>query len=70
MATTGSGAPRPWEDHYPPGIRWDAPINLTPVHEQVLATCARLPKADALDFLGQKTRFGELAKQINAFLGA
>ena len=70
MATTGSGAPRPWEDHYPPGIRWDAPINLTPVHEQVLATCARLPKADALDFLGQKTRFGELAKQINAFAGA
>ena len=70
MATTGSGAPRPWEDHYPPGIRWDAPIDLTPVHEQVLATCARLPKADALDFLGQKTRFGELAKNINAFAGA
>ena len=30
----------------------------------------RAPDADALDFLGKKTRFGDLAKQINALSGA
>jgi long-chain acyl-CoA synthetase len=62
--------PRPWVDHYPEGIKWDAPLNTTPVFEQVLMTCARTPDADALDFLGKKTKFGELAKAINAFAGA
>ncbi len=62
--------PRPWVDHYPPGIKWDTPLDLTPVHEQVLAACARSPNAVALDFLGGKTRFGKLAKSILALAGA
>lgn len=70
MANTAAGATRPWTEHYPPGISWDVPIDTTPVHETVLATCARTPDADALDFLGKKTRFGELARLINAFAGA
>lgn len=71
MATKANAGPaRPWIQHYPEGISWDSPINLTPVHEQVLASCARTPNADALDFLGKKTRFGELGRQINAFAGA
>ncbi|MBN9309531.1 MAG: long-chain fatty acid--CoA ligase [Devosia sp.] len=61
---------RPWVSHYPEGISWDTPVDLTPVHEQVLAACARAPQSDALDFLGKKTRYGELGKQINAFAGA
>ena len=64
------GAVRPWVRHYPEGISWDSPVDLTPVHERVLAVCARTPDADALDFLGKKTKYGELAKQINAFAGA
>ena len=71
MATPAAeGATRPWIKHYPEGISWDIKIDTTPVHEQVLATCARTPEADALDFLGKKTRFGDLARQINAFAGA
>ena len=35
--------PRPWIEHYPDGIRWDVTLNLTPVHEQVLAACAKHP---------------------------
>ncbi|MEO8758605.1 MAG: long-chain fatty acid--CoA ligase [Devosia sp.] len=62
--------PRPWIDHYPPGITWDVALNLTPVHEQVLAACAKTPEAIALDFLGGKTKFGDLAKSIRAFAGA
>lgn len=71
MATPAAGdSIRPWTTHYPEGIAWDTKIDTTPVHEQVLASCARTPEADALDFLGKKTRFGELARQINAFAGA
>ncbi len=67
---TTADVPRPWTAHYPEGITWDVPINTTPVFEQVLAACARNPNGNALDFLGKKTRFGELAKAINAFAGA
>ena len=62
--------PRPWIDHYPEGIAWDVKLNLTPVHEQVLAACAKNPNAVALDFLGGKTSFHELAKAIDALCGA
>ena len=62
--------PRPWIEHYPDGIAWDIPIDTVPVFEQVLAACARNPDGDALDFLGRKTRFRDLAKAINAFAGA
>jgi len=68
--TTDEAVVRPWIDHYPEGITWDVPINDTPVHEQVLAACAKTPELDALDFLGAKTKFGALAKAINAFAGA
>ncbi|MEP7239655.1 MAG: long-chain fatty acid--CoA ligase [Devosia sp.] len=62
--------PRPWVDHYPPGINWQTELNLTPVHEQVLAACAKHPDDVALDFLGGKTTFGKLATDIRAFAGA
>ncbi|KRA41789.1 hypothetical protein ASD80_12030 [Devosia sp. Root635] len=55
---------------YPEGIAWDAPIDIRPVHEQVLAACAKNPSAVALDFLGHTTTFGDLAKKIIAFAGA
>ena len=61
---------RPWIASYPEGIAWDAEIDTTPVHEQVLAACARTPAAVALDFLGGTTTFGELGRKIVAFAGA
>jgi long-chain acyl-CoA synthetase len=70
MDTAAATHPRPWLDHYPEGITWDVTLNVTPVHEQVLAACARNPSAVALDFLGGTTTFGELGKAINAFAGA
>jgi len=70
MATTSTDHARPWVTHYPPGIEWDVPIDTTPIHEQVLRACAQTPDADALDFLGKKTKFRDLERQINAFAGA
>ena len=61
---------RPWVSHYPEGIDWDVAIDTTPVHEQVLAACAKNPNAPALDFLGATTSFGDLAKAIIALAGA
>jgi long-chain acyl-CoA synthetase len=70
MATIDTAALRPWIASYPEGIAWDAPIDTRPVHEQVLAACAKNPSAIALDFLGHTTTFGDLAKKIIAFAGA
>ena len=72
MDTTAAGQDslRPWIASYPEGIDWHAKIDETPVHEQVLAACAKNPGATALDFLGGTTTFGELAQRINAFAGA
>jgi len=62
--------PRPWVDHYPEGITWDVALDMTPVHEQVLASCDKHTHDVALDFLGGKTTFGALGKSIRAFAGA
>jgi long-chain acyl-CoA synthetase len=70
MTARATEALRPWVDHYPDGVRWDAPIDTTPVAEQVLGACAKTPEATALDFLGRKTRFRELGEAIEAFAGA
>jgi long-chain acyl-CoA synthetase len=61
---------RPWIDHYPPGIRWDIDVDLTPVHQRIMAVCARTPDAVALDFLGARTTYGELGRAISALAAA
>ncbi|MDB5585990.1 MAG: dicarboxylate--CoA ligase PimA [Devosia sp.] len=61
---------RPWIGSYPDGIRWDVAIDTRPVHEQVLAACAKDPFAPAMDFMGGTTSFGDLARKIIAFAGA
>jgi long-chain acyl-CoA synthetase len=71
IETTASlDVPRPWIDHYPEGIAWDVEIDTRPVHEQVLAACAKNPLATALDFMGATTSFGTLARNITALAGA
>ncbi len=62
--------PRPWVDHYPPGLAWDAPITTTPVHQQLMAACDKHGNAVALDFLGGTTTFAQLARSIRALAGA
>lgn len=61
---------RPWIANYPEGIEWDAEIDTTPVHEQVLKACDEHGSAVALDFLGGTTTYGSLKRQILAFAGA
>lgn len=68
--TSTVDAERPWIASYPDGITWDASIDTTPVHEQVLAACTKNPSATALDFLGGTTSFAEMSRQIIALAGA
>jgi long-chain acyl-CoA synthetase len=63
-------APHPWIAAYPEGIEWDVPIDTTPVHEQLLASCAKMGDATALDFMGATTSFRRLGEQVNALAGA
>lgn len=63
-------ANRPWVKSYPEGIEWDTPIDTTPVHEQLLASCTKMGNATALDFLGATTSFRRLGEQVNALAGA
>ena len=66
-ANTTPAHPRPWIASYPDGVAWNVELDIRPVHEQVLAACAKNPSATALDFLGGTTSFGELASKITAF---
>ncbi|MGV8831412.1 MAG: long-chain-fatty-acid--CoA ligase [Devosia sp.] len=71
MATKSTAAHlRPWIASYPEGVSWDGELDIRPVHEQVLAACAKNPSATALDFLGGTTSFGDMARKIIAFAGA
>ncbi len=64
---TSDKLPRPWVENYPEGIEWNVEIDTTPVHLQVLKACAEHANSNALDFLGAKTTFRSLGRQIQAF---
>lgn len=61
---------RPWLKNYPPGISWDGPIDLTPVHVRVAAQAKKRPSALALDFLGAETNFGDMWSDVERLAGA
>ena len=52
------------------GIRWDVHIDTRPCMSRCWPPAPRTRTPIALDFLGGKTSFGELAKKITAFAGA
>ncbi|WP_196260579.1 long-chain-fatty-acid--CoA ligase [Pelagibacterium limicola] len=70
MTDTTSTAPRPWIKSYPEGIDWQNGIVTTPVHEQFLASCAKMGDVTAIDFLGATTSYRELSTKVNALAGA
>ncbi len=60
---------RPWLKSYPKGIDWDAPLDITPVHETILKSCEKNGDKIALDFMGATTTYSSLGKQIRAMAG-
>ncbi|MBR0794836.1 long-chain fatty acid--CoA ligase [Bradyrhizobium jicamae] len=51
---------RPWIKSYPPGVRWDAEIPLTPVQQILEESASKWPNNPAVDFMGRKISYSEL----------
>lgn len=53
----------PWLKSYPPGVRWDEPLEGRPATELLDRAAARWPSQPALEFMGRRISFAEL-KQL------
>lgn len=61
---------QPWINNYPDGIDFYAPVDTTPVTEQIEASVKKHAQSVALDFLGKETTFAELGDAIDKMAGA
>lgn len=55
----------PWIKSYPKGLRWDAELLLAPVTQLLDDAVARWPDRPALDFMGRKIGYAELAHHVD-----
>jgi long-chain acyl-CoA synthetase len=53
----------PWIKSYPPGVRWDAPLPVSPVQQILEDAAARWPDNAALEFMGRSTSYRDLLDQ-------
>ncbi len=67
---SAANAHRVWLKSYPKGIDWDAPLDITPVHESILKSCDKHGEKIALDFMGATVSYADLGRQIRAMAGA
>jgi long-chain acyl-CoA synthetase len=58
---------RAWEQAYPAGVRWDAPIETGPVHAILEQTARQWPQNMALDFGGRRISYAELDALADRF---
>lgn len=54
---------RPWIEHYAHAAPWDSSFDPLPVGDILLRSAARHPARVALDFMGRRTTYAELAGQ-------
>ena len=58
-------AEHPWLKSYPEGVQWDAPIETFPVYRILDDAVRAWPDNNALDFMGKKTTYGDLADLVD-----
>ena len=58
--------PWPWEKSYPPGVRWDAPIETAPLPELFDGFTARWADKPALEYRDNKISYAELREAVEA----
>jgi len=56
---------QPWIASYPPGVRWDATLELSAVQDVLTHAAQQWPNHPALDFMGRKISFSELDALAN-----
>ena len=55
----------PWIKSYPAGVRWDAPIEATPVQNILDDAAAKWPDKPAIEFIGKRTSYRELQSLVD-----
>jgi long-chain acyl-CoA synthetase len=60
------GAERPWEKSYPPGVRWDAPIETATLPALFDGATAKWADKPALEYRDRKTTYAELRASVDA----
>jgi long-chain acyl-CoA synthetase len=56
---------QPWIASYPPGVRWDAALEVSAVQDVLTRSAKEWPNQPALDFMGRKISFAELETLSN-----
>jgi long-chain acyl-CoA synthetase len=62
--------PFAWERSYPPGVRWDAPIETSPVSALLDRGVARSGDAPALEFRDRTISYRDLADRVERLAAA
>ncbi len=60
------GEERPWEKSYPPGVRWDAPIEMAPLPDLFDAFTAKWAPKPALEYRDRTISYAELRAAVEA----
>jgi long-chain acyl-CoA synthetase len=56
---------QPWLASYPPGVRWDAPLEVSAAQDLLTRSAKEWPHQPALDFMGRKIAYAELESLSN-----
>jgi long-chain acyl-CoA synthetase len=59
------GEERPWEKSYPPGVRWDAPIEMRPLPELLERAISSGPEKTALEYRDNLVSYAELGRAVD-----
>ncbi len=62
-----SARPFAWEKSYPPGLSWDAPIDVPTLGALFDTGVANYPEKPALDYAGASLSYAELGREVAAF---
>jgi len=55
----------PWISSYPAGVRWDAPLAVSPVQQLLDDTVAKSADRPFLDFMGRRITYGEFSALVD-----
>ena len=57
-------SPHPWIASYPPALRWDSEVGVSPVPQILDEACARWPDRAAIDFMGRQFSYSEVGDLV------
>ena len=58
------GEQRPWEKSYPPGVRWDAPVEMLPLPELFDRFTSRWSAKPAIEYRDRRITYAELRAAV------